>query len=101
MSYASPTTINASKGFGEIIGYVNGVTNQWFGNMLLIGIYIIVVIGYYKAKEDFIGALAMAGFSLFSVSLLFWLGGLISGVIMGISIGIAIISVVPLFLDNK
>lgn len=101
MPYSSPSTINASKGFGEIINYVNMVTDQWFGNMILLAIWIIVLMGYYKAKDDFVGALATAGFGLFVVGLLFWMGGMISGIAMSVVIGLAIISIIPLFVDNN
>jgi hypothetical protein len=101
MAYPSPSTINASKGFGEIINYVNTVTDNWFGNMLLIAIWVIVLMGYYKAKDDFVGALAVAGFGLFVVGLLFWIGGMITGIAMSVVIGLAIISIIPLFVDNN
>ena len=53
MTYASPTEINATKGFSEVLNYINVVTDNWVSNMMLIGIYIIVLLGFYKAKEDY------------------------------------------------
>jgi len=101
MTYPSPSTINASKGLGEIFNYVGTVTNNWFSNMLLIAIYVIVLIGFYKAKEDFTGALAVAGFGTFVVALLFWIGGMISGIALGITIAMAIIGVIVLLMDQQ
>jgi hypothetical protein len=101
ITYASPSTINASRGLGEIINYTNSVTNQWFSNMILIAIYVIVLIGFYKAKEDFTGALAVAGFGTFVVALLFWIGGMVSGIALGITIAMAIIGVIVLLMDQQ
>jgi hypothetical protein len=99
MTYASPTTINASKGFGEVIGYVNLVSGQWFSNLILLAIYVIVLIGFYKAQNDFKGAMAVAGFGTFVVALLFWIGGMISGISFGVVIALAIIGVATLMMD--
>lgn len=101
MTYASPTTINATKGLGEILIYVNEVTNQWFSNMFLIAIYVIVLMGFYKAKDDFQGALAVAGYGTFVVSLFFWIGGVISGITFGITIAVAILGTIVLLMDHN
>jgi len=100
MTYASPTTINASKGFGEVLIYVNEVTNNWISNLFLIAIYVIILIGFYKAKDDFTGALAVSGYGTFVVSLFFWIGGFISGATFGIVIGVAVIGTIVLLLDK-
>lgn len=101
MPYENPTTINTTNGFGEILSYVNNVTDSWISNMLLIAIWIIVLMGYYKAKDDFKGALAVAGYGTFVVSLLFWIGGFISGISFGMVIAVAIIGTLPLLMDNN
>ena len=101
MTYASPTTINATKGFGEILSYINVVTDGWISNMLLIAIYIIVLMGFYKAKEDFTGGLAVAGYGTFVVALLLWVGGFVSGWAFGISIAMAIIGTLVLLMDHQ
>ena len=101
MPYPSPTTINGTKGFGEVLNYINVVTNSWISNMILIAIYVIVLIGFYKAKEDFKGALAVAGYGTFVVGLLFWIGGFISGISFGMTIGVAILGTIVLLLDNN
>jgi Zn-dependent protease with chaperone function len=100
MTYLSPNTINTSKGFGELLTYVNYATNNWISNMLLIAIYVIVLMGFYKAKDDFKGALAVAGYGTFVVSLLFWIGGFVSGWALGIAIAMAILGTIVLLLDN-
>lgn len=101
MSYPSPVSINATKGFGEVLNYVNDVTNNWISNLFLMGIWIILLIGFYKAKEDFTGALAVAGYGTFVVSLLFWVGGFISGITFGIVIAVAVIGTIALLMDNE
>ncbi len=79
MVYLSPASINASLGFGEVLTYVNTITNSWISNMFLLGIYVIILMGFYKAKDDFSGAMAVAGYGTFVISLFFWVGGFISG----------------------
>ena len=101
MAYDSPTTVNATLGFGEFLNYVNGVTNNWFANMMMIGIYVIVLMGFYKAKDDFTGALAVAGYSTFVVGLLFWIGGLISAWAFGMAVAIAILGTAVLLMDQQ
>jgi hypothetical protein len=101
MTYSSPTTINATKGFGEVLNYVNVVTDSWISNMFLIAIYFIILIGFYKAKEDFKGALAVAGYGIFVVALLFWIGGFVSGWALSIALGLAIMGTIVLLMDNN
>ena len=101
MTYASPTSINATRGLGEVLNYVNVVTNSWLSNMLMIGIYVIILLGFYKARDDFKGALAVAGYGTFVVGLLFWIGGIISGIAFGMTIGLAILGTAVLLMDNN
>ena len=98
--YDSPTSVNFSDGMIGLIDYVNDVTFSWFSNLLLIGIWVIVFMGFYKSKDDPKGAFAVAGYSTFVVSLLFWIGGWVSGATMGIVVAIAIVGTIPLLLDN-
>lgn len=100
MAYLSPTSINATKGLGEVFSYVNFVTDGWMSNMLMIAIYIIILMGYYKARDDFSGALAIAGYGTFVVGLLFWVGGFISGITFSMVIGATIIGTIVLLMDN-
>ena len=101
MAYDSPTSINASKGFGEILTYVNNVTDGWISNMLMIAVYVIILIGFYKAKDDFKGAMAVAGYGTFVIGLFFWIGGFVSSMAFGMSIGVAIVGTIVLLLDNN
>lgn len=101
MTYASPSTINASKGFGEVLNYINYATGNWISNMILIAIYFIVLIGFYKAKDDFKGALAVAGYGTFVFGLFMWIGGFVSGITFGMTIAVAILGTLVLLLDNN
>jgi len=101
MTYPSPSTINATKGFGEVLNYINVVTNSWASNMIMIAIYVIVLMGYYKARDDFKGALAVAGYGTFVVALLFWIGGFVSGIALGMAIGGAVLGTIVLLMDNN
>lgn len=101
MTYQSPVELNMSKGLMELITYTNDVTDQWFSNLVMLGIFIIVLIGYYKARDDFAGALAVAGFGTFVVGLLFWLGGFVSGWTLSIAIGVLLLGVIVLMVDAK
>jgi len=99
--YASPVEINASEGLGALIHYVNQVTQNWFSNMLLIGIWFIVLMGFYKAKDDFSGALAVAGYCTFVVGILFWVGGWVSSWAFGIVVAMTILGTIVLLMDQK
>ena len=101
MTYISPSTVNMSKGFGELLNYINYATDGWISNMIMIAIYVIVLMGYYKAKEDFKGAMAIAGYGTFVVGLLFWIGGFVSGLAFGMTIGVAILGTIILLADNN
>ena len=102
MAYTSPTEINASAGMSSFLPYLSEVTNFWFGRMLMVAIFVIFFMGYVKAKQDdYIGGFAVAGYVTFVLGLLFWVIGLVSGLDMGVIIGIAVISTVLLLLQKK
>lgn len=98
--HVSPSTINASEGLGEILTYTNSVTNNWLSTMIILGVYVLILIGYYKARDDFKGAMAVAGYGAFVLSLLFWVGGFVSGWTFAITIGLAILGTFILLMDN-
>lgn len=100
MTYASPTTINASKGLGEVLNYVNNVTDSWISIILLLGLYVIILVGYYKARDDFRGAMAVSGYGTFVVALLLFVGGFVNGWAFGISIALSIVGTIFLLLEN-
>jgi len=99
--YASPSTINFTTGFGAMFNYLNTVTHSWFSNLLLISIYLIFATGFYFAKRDFFGAMAVGGFAIFVIGLLFWVGGLISGVTFAFVVGVAVISFASLWIGER
>lgn len=103
MAYPSPSTINGSKGIGEMITYVNDVTSNWFGHFLLIAIYFIFLFGYLRGKgdDDIVGAMAVSGYATFLLSLILWIGGFVSGLAFGICIGVALIGTIALLLDRR
>lgn len=98
MVYPYPTAVNYTVGFTGLFQYLNAVTGSWFSNMILIAIYIIFGMGYYYAKRDFQGSLAVGGFALFVISTLFWVGDIISGVTFLICIAVAIVSFASLWI---
>ena len=101
MAYESPSNINFTDGFTEMFRYLNLVTNSWFSNMLLITIYVIFASGFYFARRDMMGGLAVGGFATFVVGLLFWIGGLISGVTFTVVVGVAIVSFASLWIGER
>ena len=101
MTYASPNTINASVGLVEVFNYINDVTEGWVSIMLMLAIYVIVLVGFYKAQNDFKGAMAVAGYGVFVVALLFWIGGIITAWSLGIAISLALVGTIVLLLDNN
>jgi len=98
--YASPTSANVSEGLGNLIQYTNEVTNNMFANMFLLGIWVIIFMGFYKAKDDPKGAFAVAGYGTFVVGLLFWIGGWISTSIFALAVGGTILGTIVLLMDK-
>jgi uncharacterized membrane protein len=103
MAYASPNTINASAGIGSILNYVNEITNNWAGRMIMIAIFVLFLVGYIRSKadEDFVGAFAVASYVTFVIGLLFWLINFLDGVSFSIIIGGTIIATAWLLFDKR
>ena len=101
MMYPSPTTINTTQGLTSVFNYINLVTGQWISNLFLMAIWIIILIGYYKARDDFKGGMAVAGYVTFVIALFFWIGGFVSGWALGISIAFGILGTLILLMDNN
>jgi hypothetical protein len=97
MAWASPTTVNASAGMDSFLPYLSTVTNFWFGRMLIIAIFVIFMFGYMRAKDDFIGGLAVSSYVTFVLSLILWVVGVVTGLDFGIVIGVTIVASVLLF----
>lgn len=100
MTWNSPTNITWNDGLGSLFVYLNQVTNSWVTNMLLMGIYILFLAGYYKSQDDMFGAMAVAGAITFVIALIFFVLGLLSWVTMSIVIGVAIIGAFALFFKD-
>ena len=101
MSYPSPADVNMSAGMPSVISYLNEVTLGWFFNMLLIAIYVIILMGFVKTTQNWIGGFAVAGFTTFTIALLLFLGSAIHGVTLGIVVAFMLIGVFVLFLGKN
>lgn len=103
MTYTSPTAINTSQGISSILNYISEVTNFWFSRMMLLGIFIIFLVGYLRSKsdDDLIAGLAVASYATLLISILFWIIGFVDGVTFGLVIGISIISTAMLLMDRR
>lgn len=101
MAWQSPETINWTDGLAGAFYYVNSVSNGWVSNMLLISIYVIFLMGYYRSQDDFAGGMAVAGSVLFIMGLFFFIAGLITWIIFGYTIAAAIIGFVVLIVDRQ
>ena len=102
MAFAYPSDINATVGIMGTLNYVNSVTGGWVANMILISLYCIALFSLFKANEgDFAGAMAMSGFFVFVVSLVFWLAGFVNAITFSIVIAMAIIGVVVLLVNKQ
>ena len=101
MAYPSITDRNLTKGIGEMLNYVNEVSSSWVSNMILIGVYVIVLMGVYNYQKDFFEAMAIAGFLTFMIGTLFWLGEFISGITFTIVIAVTIVGFGLLWFTKK
>ena len=102
MTWASPTTVNASAGLGDFLPYIDQVTQHWFGRMLMIAIYLIFLFGYVRTNDkDWVGGMAVSGYVSFIVGLLLWIIGLVSGMDFAVIIGIMAVGTVLLLLQKK
>ena len=103
MAYPSPTTLNMSKGIGELLNYVNVVTNSWISRMLMVAIFVIFFMGYLRSKadKDFVGAFAVGSYATLVIGLLFWVIGFLDGIAFGVIVGISVVSSAILFVDKR
>lgn len=101
MAHPEVTDVNLTKGLDELLRYTNTVSNSWISNMILIGIYVITLMGIYNYKKDFVEGLAIAGFFTFLIALLFWISGFISAFTLVITIALAIAGFIFLWFGKK
>lgn len=99
--YEYPTSVNLTNGIDGLFVYLNTVTNSWFSNLLLIAVYIIFATGFYFARRDMFGAMAVGGFATLVFGTFLWVGGLISGVTFAFVVAMAIIGFALLFVDHN
>ena len=92
MTYESITDVNLSIGFGEAINYVNNVSDSWFGYMLLIATYFIILFSLYRTEKDVPESMTVAGLVTFLFASLLWFGGLLDGISMLVITSVFIIS---------
>ena len=103
MTYKSPSSINATLGLQEFLIYASEVTNYWFGNMLLITIFMISLTYYLHTHgtKNFWSGCAIAGYFTFIISLLLWLMNAINGTTLSIVIAAVAISTIILWLNKR
>lgn len=105
MAYNLPTAINvtSSSGMANILFYINEVTYNWAGRMVILAVFVIFLMGYLRSKndDDFKGAFAIASYVAFVIALLFWLINFLDGWTFSIVIGVALISSAILFMDKR
>jgi len=103
MAYTSPSTINASRGITEIITYVNDVSNNWFGNMILISVWILFFMGYLisKGDDDLIGAMSVSSYVTFVLGTLMFAIGFVDIVAYMVVIGVTMISSIILYANRN
>ena len=102
LAWISPTSVNTTAGIGTTFEFLNTVTMNWFGRMLMIAIFVIFLSGYLSARrDDYFGAFAVASYVTFVMGLLFWVIDLVTGLDFAIIIGITIVSSVILFIQKN
>ena len=93
--------LNTSAGFLNILIYINNATLGWLSRLLLIGLYVIVLMGYYNTTKDFVGGIAIAGFSTFIIGFLLFISGFVNGLDLGFAVGIMILGVAWILIDKQ
>jgi len=101
--YPYITERNLTLGFDQILYYINEVTNSWASNMIIIGIFIVIMFGVYNrnARGDYLEAFAISGFVTFIVSILFWVAGFVSWVTIGMTFTIMVVGFVGLLFEKR
>ena len=102
MAYDEITTINTSSGIVSILEYVNQVTDFWISRMLMVAIFVIFAMGYYRSRDgDIVGAFSVGSFVTLCVGVLFWIIGFLDGKTFSLIIGITLVAGAWLFLDKR
>lgn len=103
MAWPDPSTIDWSSGVVSFFAYINTVSLGWASRMFLIGIYLIVLSGYYKARDDFVGGVAAAGVATFIIGFIGFLlePQFVDWVTFSFTIAIAFVGAAALLLDRS
>ena len=101
MAYPSISDVNTTKGIGQVLGYVNDITDSWLSNGFLITIYFIIVISVFIARKDWAEGFAIGGFITFLVGFLFYLADFVAGYTLVILGAVAVLGVISLFITKK
>lgn len=101
MAWRDPATIDWSNGAAAFFYAINEYTLGWASRLILIGIYVIVLTGYFKARDDFAGGLAAAGIAVFIVALSFFLWNFVDWISLAISIGVMIVGAAIVLLERQ
>ena len=101
MAYESIKDANLVEGYGNLVNYVNNVSNGWFSYLFLIATYFIILFVLFKNERDFPESMTVAGFITFLIAAMFWFGGFLDGVSMLIVTSIFLISFVIIWAIRK
>lgn len=93
--YAEASTVDNSSILG-ILTYLNTVTDGWFSIMVVLSLYAISIIGYYKATGEMAASFGVSGFFVFVVALFFWIAGFLPVYAFIISIALAFIGLLAI-----
>lgn len=101
MAYETPEDLNISEGFGRLLTYTNDVTGSLFANLILITLFVIVTMSYYRSRNNVIEALAIGSYSTFLIATLFYIAGFIVFTTFTVVISFMLLFTLALFLDKK
>jgi hypothetical protein len=97
--YPSPSSQNFTS-FNSLFTYVNTTTGGFFGWFLLMCIYLIFAFGVSFYKRDIGVGVAIAGFVTIIIGVLFRILDLINNVTLGITIAVAMGSLLILIFNK-
>jgi hypothetical protein len=101
MAWRDPSTIDFENGLADFFFYINEVTLGWASRLILIGIYIIVLSGYYKARDDFVGGVAAAGVATFVAAFGLFMWGFVDWITFGIVIAMMFVGAAVVLIDRN
>lgn len=106
--YPDLSTVNATTDVSNILVYVNDITYGYAMPMVLLGFFIITMLGGFFAQLRFRGtgridfAFTVAGFTTFGLAVIMSSkNGLLNPVYLFISLGVSILGVIWLYLASE